>query len=37
MRERVAMLGGELYAGDCEGGAFVVDASLPYDVGRSDA
>lgn len=32
MRERVAMLGGELYTGDREGGGFLVDASLPYDV-----
>jgi signal transduction histidine kinase len=37
MRERVAMLGGDLYAGDREGGGFLVDASLPYDVGRSGA
>jgi signal transduction histidine kinase len=36
MHERVAMLGGELYAGDHQGGGFVVDASLPYDRGSGE-
>ena len=31
MRERVAMLGGELTTGDGDGGGFVVDALMPYD------
>jgi signal transduction histidine kinase len=33
MRERVAMLGGELSVGDRAGGGFTVTATLPYDGG----